>query len=64
MSRVRYNVVVSLDGYITGPNGDYDWIPDDPSVDFVALFDEFDQFIMGRNTYETLIGQGSQNPLI
>jgi dihydrofolate reductase len=63
MQLLRYNVAASLDGYIAGPNGEYDWIPEDPSVDFGALFDEFDQFVMGRHTFETLLAQGDQNPL-
>jgi hypothetical protein len=26
MRRIRYSVAMSLDGYIAGPNGEYDWI--------------------------------------
>lgn len=52
MRRVRYRVACSLDGYIAGPSGEYDWIVKDPDVDFEALFDEFDTFLMGRRTYE------------
>ena len=36
--RLRYQVAVSLDGFIAGPNGVYDWIVVDPSIDFTALF--------------------------
>jgi hypothetical protein len=32
----------SLDGYIAGPDWEYDWIPTDPDIDFVALFEQFD----------------------
>jgi len=32
--RLRYQVAVSLDGFIAGPNGEYDWIVMDPSIDF------------------------------
>jgi hypothetical protein len=32
--RLRYQVAVSLDGFIAGPNGEYDWIIMDPSIDF------------------------------
>ena len=51
MKRLRYNVAMSLDGYIAGPKGEYDWIVQDPSIDFAALFDEFDTVVMGRHTF-------------
>ena len=56
--RVRYQVAVSLDGFIAGPNGEYDWIVMDPAIDFAALFKEFDTAIMGRKTYEVTTAQG------
>jgi dihydrofolate reductase len=49
---------VSLDGFIAGPNGEYDWIVMDPSIDFGAMFKEFDTAVMGRKTYEALAAQG------
>ena len=27
MRRVRFSAAMSLDGYIAGPNGEFDWIP-------------------------------------
>ncbi|HEU0141843.1 MAG TPA: dihydrofolate reductase family protein, partial [Bryobacteraceae bacterium] len=56
--RLRYQVAVSLDGFIAGPNGEYDWIVMDPAIDFTALFKEFDTAVMGRKTYEVLSEQG------
>ena len=56
--RLRYQVAVSLDGFIAGPSGEYDWIVMDPSIDFGALFKQFDTLVMGRKTYELLIAQG------
>src|SRR4029450_8217819 len=56
--RLRYQVAVSLDGFIAGPNGEYDWIVMDPSIDFAALVKEFDTAVMGRKTYEGLNAQG------
>jgi dihydrofolate reductase len=46
---------MSLDGFIAGPNGEYDWIVPDPSFDFAALWDRFDTLIMGRLTYEVAL---------
>lgn len=52
MRRVRYNVAASLDGYIAGPQGEFDWIPEDPAVDFAALFAKIDTVLLGRRSYE------------
>lgn len=56
--RLRYQVAVSLDGFIAGPNGEYDWIVMDPAIDFAALFREFDTAVMGRKTYDVVAGDG------
>jgi dihydrofolate reductase len=56
MRRVRYQVACSLDGYIAGPDGEYDWIVPEPDIDFAALFAEFDTLLMGRRTYEAMTG--------
>jgi len=58
MRRVRHAVAVSLDGYIAGSNGEADWIIMDPDMDFRALFDQFDAFLMGRRTFEGMGGAG------
>jgi dihydrofolate reductase len=49
---------MSLDGYIAGPNGEFDWIVMDPDIDFQALFAGFDTALMGRKTYEATKQQG------
>jgi dihydrofolate reductase len=61
--RLRYQVAVSLDGFIAGPGGEYDWIVMDPSIDFGALFKQFDTLVMGRKTYEPLIAQGGHGAM-
>ena len=61
--RLRYHVAVSLDGFIAGPNGEYDWIVMDPSIDFAALFKEFDTAVMGRKTYEATTAQGGHGAM-
>lgn len=63
MRRLRYSVATSLDGYIGPHDGSTAWIAEDPSIDFAALYAEFDIFIMGRKTYEQLKIMGDQNPL-
>jgi dihydrofolate reductase len=55
MRKLRYSVAASLDGFIAGPNGEYDWIVADPSFDFAALWNEFDTLLMGRRTFEVAI---------
>ncbi len=52
MRRLRYGVAMSLDGFIAGPNGEYDWIVPDPDVNFEAIHAQFDTLLMGRKTYE------------
>jgi dihydrofolate reductase len=61
--RLRYHVAMSLDGFIARPNGEYDWIVMDPSIDFSALFKEFDTAVMGRKTYEVVIAQGGHGAM-
>jgi dihydrofolate reductase len=56
MRRIRYSVAASLDGYIAGPNGEFDWIVQDPESDFGEMFAQFDTFLVGRKTFETLAG--------
>jgi dihydrofolate reductase len=52
MRKIRYSVAMSLDGYISGPNGDADWIVIDPELNFSELWAQFDTLLMGRRTYE------------
>jgi dihydrofolate reductase len=58
MRLVRYSAAMSLDGFIAGPNGEYDWIPVDPDIDFGALFAEFDAVLFGRKSWEAARKQG------
>lgn len=64
MPRLRYNAATSLDGYIASSDGSTNWIIQDSSIDFDALYAEFDFFIMGRKTYEVMQSFGGPgNPL-
>src|SRR5579871_2952795 len=58
MKRLRYSVAMSLDGFIAGPNGEYDWIVIDPDFDWKAMYGQFDTLMMGRRTYNTMRERG------
>jgi dihydrofolate reductase len=57
MRSVTYSMAVSLDGYIVGPDGKFDWsIPDEELMRFAI--DEDRQVgvqLMGRKLYETML---------
>ena len=61
--RLRYQVAVSLDGFIAGSKGEYDWIVMDPAIDFAAMYKEFDTAVMGRKTYEVMTAQGGHGKI-
>jgi dihydrofolate reductase len=63
MRKIRYSVAMSLDGYISGPNGEADWILMDPDINFAELWAQFDTFLMGRKTYEAAIARLGKSSL-
>ncbi|MDX3641145.1 dihydrofolate reductase family protein [Streptomyces sp. MB09-02B] len=57
MRSVTYSMNVSLDGYIVGPDGGFDWSGPDPEV-FRFWIDEIRDVgvhLMGRRLYETML---------
>ena len=52
---VRYNVAVSLDGFIADVDGKYNWIPPEPAIDFGALFRDVDTVLLGRHSFELVL---------
>jgi dihydrofolate reductase len=57
MRNVTYSMGVSLDGYIVGPDGTFDWAPPDKEV-FRFWIDEIrgvGVHLMGRRLYETML---------
>jgi dihydrofolate reductase len=56
MRQVRYSVAASLDGYIADASGGFDWIPEDATVDFAAIFARVDTVLLGRRSFELVQG--------
>ncbi|WP_331769772.1 dihydrofolate reductase family protein (plasmid) [Embleya sp. NBC_00888] len=57
MRSVTYSMNVSLDGYIVGPDGNFDWTGPDPEV-FRFWIEEIRQVgvhLLGRRLYETML---------
>ena len=57
MRNIILNVAVSLDGYIEGPQGEYDWCFADQDYGLSELLQRVDALVMGRKTYEVLQAQ-------
>jgi dihydrofolate reductase len=55
MRRVLYSVAMSLDGFIAGPEGEYDWIPNEPEIDWGGFMARFDTLLLGRRSYEAAL---------
>ena len=58
MRQLRYSVAASLDGYIAGPKGEFDWIVIDPEIDFVEMYAGFSALVMGRRSYDVYNATG------
>ena len=66
MGSVTYSMGVSLDGYIVGPDGRFDWTEPDPEL-FRFITEqtrELAAYVMGRRLYETMLywETADQNP--
>ena len=58
MRQLRYSVAASLDGFIAGTNGEYDWILIDPEIDFTKMYAGYSGIVMGRKSYQVFAGSG------
>lgn len=56
MRKVILNLALSLDGYIEGPNGEYDWCFTDQDYGMSELFERTDSIFIGRKSYEMSLG--------
>lgn len=55
MRKVIVNIALSLDGYIAGPNGEYDWLYADQDYGMTGFFSRIDTALMGRKSYEVMV---------
>ncbi len=59
MRKIIAGFAISLDGYIEGPHGEYDWIKMDKDFDFAGHMKRFDTFFFGRKSYDKLRQAGN-----
>ncbi len=52
MRKVVLGLAISLDGYIEGPNGEYDWCFTDQDYGLSDFFKRVDTLFIGRKSYE------------
>ncbi len=52
MRKIVAGFAISLDGFIAGPDNEYDWIVIDKEIDFAKQMKRFDAYFLGRKTYE------------
>lgn len=60
MRKVILGLAVSLDGYIEGPKGEYDWCFTDQDYGMGEFFKRVDSLFIGRKTYQMMqtMGEG------
>lgn len=52
MRKIILQLAVSLDGYIEGPNGEFDWCFTDQDYGMSEFFNRIDSLFIGRKSYE------------
>jgi dihydrofolate reductase len=61
MRKIILNVAVSLDGFIEGPNGEFDWCFTDQDYGMSDFLNRIDAIFFGRKSYELMLKM-SKNP--
>lgn len=56
MRKIILGLAISLDGFIEGPNGEYDWCFTDQDYGMSAFFKHTDTIFIGRKSYEMSLG--------
>jgi dihydrofolate reductase len=67
MSKIKLFIATTIDGFIARENGSLDWLfslPNPNNIDhgYNALIDSVDIIVMGRKTYDELLGFGIEWP--
>lgn len=67
MKKVKLFIAASIDGYIARPDGSLDWLdrvpnPDQLDFGYYAFYDSVDTLLIGRKTYEEVLGFGVDWP--
>jgi dihydrofolate reductase len=58
MRKVILGLAISLDGFIEGPNGEYDWCLTDQDYGMSDFFSRIDSIFIGRKSYEFSLTMG------
>lgn len=58
MRKLILGLAISLDGYIEGPNGEYDWCFTDQDYGMPDFFKRIDSMFIGRKSYELMQSMG------
>ena len=62
MRKVILNLAVTLDGFIEGPRGEYDWCLTDHDYGMAAFHERIDTILMGSKSFKALVGFGAPYP--
>lgn len=62
MRKVILGLAVSLDGFIEGPHGEYDWCFTDQDYGLNDFFTRIDAMFIGRKSYEMMENSGEVVP--
>ena len=62
MRKIILGLAFSLDGFIEGPNGEYDWCFTDQDYGMSAFFKRIDAIFMGRKSFDLTKKQEGPNP--
>ena len=60
MRKIILGLAVSLDSFIEGPNGEYDWCLTDQDYGMSDFFKRIDSVFYGRKSYELTLSMGDE----